>query len=448
MNNDPISIVELTSHMNAFQNAYVQLLMSLNQQSQSSDSGLSNAKLKEYLKKIDDLELKNLKLREENEQLLDKVRQYEKQIQDLSGIKSSSDNILKVLQTVDANVNTVKQKLTAVPIPKVDKMVQTDAIEEFQELKYLPMMTKNIEGMEHQVHLNNIHGIFAWSPIELSDGRIASGGTNGSISICKIDYNTKKWTHDIAHNQAHKGVIQSVCELTDKRLVSCSLDRSIKIWQISQNSLTLVQTLEQESNVYEVITLTHKKFAACLHNKTVKIFSSETPYNELTKLMHEGFVFAILQLKNKEVLVSSVLSPNSIDFWNLKDYQKIHSIKGVCVKCPNHLIQLQNGFIALSDCSPPYPIVIINPLEFVIVRKIELPGYITGYSSLCTWGGCSLIYVYEGNFVQINIHDYTILYKSNMEKQLRGRCGMRAINKDSLLIIENKTQGFSIVKPI
>ena len=94
--------------------------------------------------------------------------------------------------------------------------------------------------------INAISGIYCFSPLLLSDGRIAtpSDNHNKSISILTANYEIKKFIRDIHKEKAHNNCIRSFVELNNNRLVSCSDDKTIKIWAIQANKLTEINTLK------------------------------------------------------------------------------------------------------------------------------------------------------------------------------------------------------------
>ena len=95
----------------------------------------------------------------------------------------------------------------------------------------------------------------------------------------------------------------------------------------------------------KVINLTHNRFASCSTDKTAKIWSSNSPYQEIASLTHDGSVYDVLKLKQKEIVVKGNGSSECLDFWNSSTYQKISSIKGVNSHYQNGgLIELQNNY--------------------------------------------------------------------------------------------------------
>ena len=105
-------------------------------------------------------------------------------------------------------------------------------------------LQKNFQGIEEIIIKRNINsGSRICSLIETRDNKIATGGGNGSISICSLDNQNKKWNRDIYKAKAHDDCVYTLCEMIDKRILSGSRDKSIKIWEVSENDIILLQTL-------------------------------------------------------------------------------------------------------------------------------------------------------------------------------------------------------------
>jgi hypothetical protein len=97
----------------------------------------------------------------------------------------------------------------------------------------------------------------------------------------------------------------------------------------------------------------------------------------------------------------------------LNDYSHHYTIKEYAVLLSSHIIELFNGNIALFTCNEPYRIVIITRSSYKLLKEIELYGYITDESSLCTFNEHSFICVYKGTFLHISNSDFSILFESS-----------------------------------
>ena len=113
------------------------------------------------------------------------------------------------------------------------------------------------------------------------------------------------------------------------------------------------------------------------------------------------------------------------------------------------MIELPNGLVAISSRVHPYPILIVDPITYSIVKEIKEEGYITYCSSLCVLDRHSFIYAYDGKVVQIAIgNDYKILFKTKGEQQLNGYGGLVSVRGGEYLIVTDSAwTGFKVIKP-
>ena len=320
--------------------------------------------------------------------------------------------------------------------------------EEVQDLRK-SLLYKSIQKLQHDIHVQKIHNEYICFLTELRDRRIVTCGNDNSISIVSIDYETKKWKVDIKKVNAHDDCINSLCELNNERLVSGSWDKTLKIWSITLKELKLLSKISGHTNtIWKVIPLTNDRFSSCSSDKTIMIWNSVS-YELITSIKNDNIVLDLLKPEQKEILISSV-NETSIDFLDLTNYKKLNSIKGHYSWCYGQkMIELPNKFIAISSCASGFPIIIVDPIIYSIIKEIKEEGYITNYSSLCVLNSHSFIYVYKNHVVQITIdNEYKVLYKTNEEQQLNGYYGLISVNKGEYLIVVNSSEiGFEVNKP-
>ena len=254
-----------------------------------------------------------------------------------------------------------------------------------------------------------------YSLVETEDKRIASGDSNGNISISSYDINEKTWNRNIHKMRAHNKWVKSLCTLNGNRLLSGSSDCLIKLWSISDEDLTLIKEIKGHTDwVNKVIPLTKERFASCSVDKTVKIWKDDKTYKCIFTLQADDEIMSILQLRGKEVLVSSCGTDSSprVSFWDITKYINKHTIKGYGVKEPTHMIELLNGNIALSSKGDEYsyPIVIINTSSYQIIKRIDCN--LDDMSSMCMFDEHSFIYIHYFKLLQISSKDYSILFES------------------------------------
>ena len=122
------------------------------------------------------------------------------------------------------------------------------------------------------------------------------------------------------HKRAHHNNVISLCPLSDNKLLSCgsSLVRSIKVWSLSDVDLTLIKEIEDHTfPVQKVIPLSKGRFASCCWDRTVKIWKDDNTYKCISTLEHGYFVDSIVQLIEKEVLISAYIKNEFFDCFGL-----------------------------------------------------------------------------------------------------------------------------------
>ena len=407
---------------------------------------MTRQKLNKYQEIINSLQHELTEVKKENTNLNEKLKQTNDQQlseQYVSIIKEDTNELKQLISIMKGEIHDIRNIIVG-----QTKEAKTTAISK-EQLQKICGQPVTIKGLEHIIHIDKIHSSTLCSPIVLNDKRIATCSNDKSICVLSINYESKTWDINIKKENAHSGCIYGICELSNQRLVSCSSDHTIKIWRIGQKDLSLLSTLTNHTNyVCKAIPLPHNKFASCSYDNTVRIWNSDNPYQPLATLTHGGGVYYLLQLKKKDILVTSCCGDSSLYFWNSSTYQKLNTIKNVYTDVSEHMIELPNGNIAVSSYVSPYPIVIINPTNYSIIKEIKDQEYITTYSALCLFDAYSFIYVRDGKFLQIsNNNEYEILFKTKSEEQLYGWSGIINIENGKYLIIGNKSNGLEIVKP-
>ena len=211
-----------------------------------------------------------------------------------------------------------------------------------------------------QEHNSNVYTL-----IVLSDGRLASCSWDFSIKI----YNSSNYDCELTIENAHKDYVNSITELPDGKLVSCSSDTSISIWSLGQKEYKLITSFKKhKSVVFKVITLTNNRFASCSYDNSIKIYSANSPYAVVATLEgHTGSVRSILQIQNKELLVSGS-DDDTLCFWDTQNYLKLHSIDDVSCSYHQSLIEIKNNLIAVGGYATVF---IVNYKTFSIQTVIQ-----------------------------------------------------------------------------
>ena len=286
------------------------------------------------------------------------------------------------------------------------------------------------------------------SPILLTDNRLATCSLDCSIRILSIDFTNRTYTIDINKQNAHSSPICSICELSNNRLASSSYDHSIKIWSIDKKALSLVQTLTRHIHqVFRVISLEHNVFASCSFDRTVRLWN-EVTYQELTVLQHNRSVNYLLQLKKRDILVTSCFN-SCLCCWDVTKCTKVSEIHGIYTYANSHMIEVGDELVAVSVASFQDSIVIVNCDKGCVVKEIKERSFIVNASGLCLVDCGSFVYVNKGTVVQVKRNgEYEVLSKHKGMKALNGVDGVISVDNGRFFVVTGNDYGLVVVKVV
>ena len=301
---------------------------------------------------------------------------------------------------------TIKTPIINVLIGKEREKVNTETptsiiIKEEKKIQLIKRIKKVMQSEELDI---SKYG-YVCSLTVFEDKRIVIGDGDGNISISSYDITKKKLKKNIYKKKAHFANVNSLCALNGNRLLSGSSDESVKIWSVSKGNIKLIKTIQEHTDtINKVIPLSEGRFASCSWDNTVKIWKDDNTYKCLSTLTHNDSVNTILQLRGKEVLVSSTSS--EIYFWDINSYTQQGSIKRDNIRLSNKMIELPNGNVALVSCKESCTLFIIDSSSYQIVTMIQLKNYFTEEPNLCSFNDRSFVYADSRNFLQISSEDY------------------------------------------
>lgn len=174
----------------------------------------------------------------------------------------------------------------------------------------------------------------------LKDGRIASSSYDKTIKI----YNPNNKFHCDMTITGHNNGVTYLSQLENGNIISCSGDKTIKIWSFSDTTFNCEHTIENAHNdwIWKVIPISNSKLASCSKDKTIKIWDTNELYTQLQVLEgHTNEVKSIIQLKDKEILISGSLD-NTLRIWNLLTYQCDKIINDIPCCWNNSILELDN----------------------------------------------------------------------------------------------------------
>ena len=99
----------------------------------------------------------------------------------------------------------------------------------------------------------------------------------------------------------------------------------------------------------KLIGLSSNRMASCSYDKTIKIWKSIPPYNQLKTLACKNWVESIIETNTKQYLISGSNSKDSsIIKWNLKTYQRDAVFNGVECFSSNSLVEINDNRILVG----------------------------------------------------------------------------------------------------
>lgn len=282
---------------------------------------------------------------------------------------------------------------------------------------------------------------------------IITGSNIGTITIHNINYQTNTYSLHSQQSNAHSSSILSFCvpplQHNNNTFLSCGADFKIKIWNVFSSEITLIDTvLSHQGNINKIIPFhlnNTEGVISCSFDCSIKVWKLEhNKYKEDITLKEYGRVWCILQLNhsNSNILLSSCGS-GMLCLWDLVSYQRMSIIRDIYTVCRNGLIELSNGYVAVS-LSSHTGISIIDPVCGTIIKEIESDKCITGCSSLCMLNDETFIYAYDKKVVFISTDNNNNIECVVDNKDILGYSGCISIDKGKCVIISNIYHGVSV----
>lgn len=274
---------------------------------------------------------------------------------------------------------------------------------------------------------------------------VFTGLNDGSLLMFSFNKTLNKL---IEKNKAHEAKIMSLCEIKMYVIASSSIDTTIKIWKYSleQNQLTLLQILRRHNGaVRKIILISNNRLVSCSYYEDIIYFWNYNPSSYdliLTKSKKVISPTSLLNLKNKNNTLVISNRQAYLNFISLiEPYITETTLEGISSLHSNGLIELTNGFIAISSSSmTSCSIVIIDPFKYIKVSEIKDNNYICKCGPLFGLSDNSFVFVCENSFSHISLvdGDYKISYKIKYEEY--GFFG-----KDTIVIVHGDQNNMFII---
>ena len=370
-----------------------------------------NKKIRKAEKHINNycLNIKNQKVKELSNQILDLEESYK-------DFKETNQDILTLLDIIIKNYendySNVDYKINVGNIINVNLYHCKSSYRVDNILKYfnnykLLTVAPYVNTFKHQIMSKVIdeHNGPVNSIELLTNGKLVSCSSDRKIRIFNMNNDNNC---DITINE-YIGEVRYVCKIDKSTIVSCSDDNSIRIWTVFKKAY-LCRFCYKNAHwdlINKVIPLTNNRIASCSRDKTIGIWSSVPPYESLHIFVgHTKNVFSIIQLKDKEYIISGS-EDLTLRIWNISIYQCYSVIKGVECIYTNSLLEYKNKVIVGGF----QKITIVN-LDKCIIEKEAINKDINRVNSLLHYKDGMILCGCVGGFVCLfNVNDYKFTFQ-------------------------------------
>ena len=250
-----------------------------------------------------------------------------------------------------------------------------------QKIKKLEKNRKSkLDNNSHKLKLNLIKSINAhmdWINLvsKFPFGNIISVSNDKSIKIYDMNYNI------IQHIQnAHTRSINYVDIKDENNFVTCSNDKSIKTWIKKENKFILNKIIINAHNdeIYKVIYYSNEKLISYSYDGIIKIWEENiNNYQLITSLKHSNFIYSILLIQDKNLLISS--DSNGTKLWNINNFELIKYFEEAKCDELNGLDRIDKERIIIIGNET---LIIISLLEKKIIKEIKTNFSYYGISSI------------------------------------------------------------------
>ena len=362
-----------------------------------------NLKLKDSISKniIQKLLNEIKSLREENKKL---KQSFENEINKLNlkinNIENENNDEKKRIEITENKINEIEKKM--IKKNNNNNIREKSNLEKRINLKYI----KSIEAHEKQINSLSI----------FPSGNIVSVSADKSIKIFNDNFILLQNI-----NKAHENSIIYVDVKNEKNFVTCSSDYNIKTWIKIDNSFKLNKVIYNAHNNYirKVLYCLNGNIISCSYDTTIKIWKEKKDHYQNIKILnHSNWVFSILLLEDKKILVSSGI--DGTKFWNLFNYKFIFHFHNTFCGSWNGLCRINEDKIIVRDEYPSFSLKIISISKKQIIQEINNSfscwaiSIIKGKSLFLIGGKNKNIYLYKSYNLKLeqsvfNAHDNDII---------------------------------------
>jgi len=267
---------------------------------------LSNEIIEKIVNEIKEIKNENIKLRNRIEL-----------------IENKNDLLNKRIELIENNNNELKIKIKTLEGYHKNK----------KKIKLTKSNLQNINSIQpHNSYINSIKSF--------PSGNIISVSNDQSIKIFDIHLNLIQ-----SIENAHYSFINCVEIKDENNFITCSSDKSIKLWINKENKFQINKIINNahDDAIIEIIYCSNGNLISCSYDNKIKIWkeNNNNNYDIIQILKHSKYVYSILFLEDKNILISSGL--DGTKFWDLNE------ININCIKYFENTFSGWNGSLCRLD---------------------------------------------------------------------------------------------------
>ena len=287
--------------------------------------------------------------------------------------------------------------------------------------------------------------------LKLNNGKIASGSRDSTICI----FNSKTFEKEMQIKE-HKDAIKNLTQLKNNILISCSLDQTVNFILLNENnSYNIIQKyvgINENDIISKIIELKNGNLISGNFNKNlneIKIWNFNFNKYEIQKkikLKEKKYITDIIEIKDNIIVFdqSFVLDiENFIRFWNVEKCEKIKDINLQSINfntSMNKFLLINKNILIISILNGNFHLININ--NYQIIQKIQIE-YQNNNNCLCKLENNLFLYTNSNYIYQYKYNENNI---ENVNKiQLINKIKFNNINNGSdikaitLTKLDNKT---------
>ena len=325
-------------------------------------------KLNDFLKKNDEIIKGQDNIFDQKEDMIKKqnemIKIYVETLKQKDEIIKQKDNVIKILEEIVKKKNYIEEK-------------KEDENQYFKKNMDYNLSFKDFNIINHasKNKLSN-HGEKAiYTILQLQDGRLASGGNDGSVII----YNIKTFIPEIVIKE-HSKSIYDIIQLKNGNLISCSYDdKKLNEYKINENNTYKILSsidVGKDNRPYKILELENNEIGLVAYNNVIFFSNKNNNLNESFKIKCDnnkiGQCYEMIQVKPGELVISG--NEKKIQFFELKTRKLKEIIKinrNICWSPCNLLCMMSENYLCVGG---EEKITIIDVYNKNIINEIYESG--------------------------------------------------------------------------